>query len=118
MVLNCFIVDDEPLALELLASYVEKTPFLQLQGRYNSAVLALNEIHQKRPQLLFLDIQMPELSGLELSKMIDSEVKIIFTTAFAQYALEGFRADALDYLLKPFSYAEFLHAAQKGLKWF
>lgn len=118
MELNCLIVDDEPLALDLLENYVRRTPFLNLQGRCGSALEALQLIREKNTDLIFLDIQMPELSGLELSKILDRRIKVIFTTAFEQYALEGFRVDALDYLLKPISYSEFLKSANKALQWF
>lgn len=118
MELNCLIVDDEPLALDLLEVYVKRTPFLNLRGRCGSAVEVLQMLKEHPVDLIFLDIQMPELTGLELSRIIDRRVRIIFTTAFEQYALEGFRVDALDYLLKPISYPEFLRAANKALKWF
>lgn len=118
MELNCLIVDDEPLALDLLEAYVKRTPFLKLCGRCSSAVEVLQLLKEYAVDLIFLDIQMPELTGLELSRIIGEKVKIIFTTAFEQYALEGFRVDALDYLLKPVSYPEFLKAANKALKWF
>lgn len=118
MELNCLIVDDEPLALDLLESYVERTPFLRLVGRCGNAVGVLSLLREKSVDIIFLDIQMPGLNGLELSKLIDPGVKVIFTTAFEQYALEGFRVDALDYLLKPISYPEFLKAANKALAWF
>jgi Response regulator of the LytR/AlgR family len=118
MMINCLIVDDEPLALDLLESYVRKTPFLNLIGRCNNAVAAMEMIHQGGIDLLFLDIQMPELNGLELSKMIGDKPKVIFTTAFQQYALDGYKVNALDYLLKPISYQEFLQAANKAVKWF
>lgn len=118
MELNCLIVDDEPLALDLLEVYVKRTPFLHLQGRCGSAVEVLQVLGEVEADLIFLDIQMPELTGLELSRMIGDQVKIIFTTAFEQYALEGFRVDALDYLLKPVSYPEFLKSANKALRWF
>ncbi|MBQ4280255.1 MAG: response regulator transcription factor [Rikenellaceae bacterium] len=118
MTLNALIVDDEPLALGLLESYVERTPFLQLAGSYGSAVDALEALRSGRIDLAFLDIQMPQLSGLELTRLIDAErTRVVFTTAFEQYALEGFRVDALDYLLKPISYPEFLRAANKALNW-
>ena len=116
MTLNCLIVDDEPLALELLESYVSRTPFLHLVDRCDSAVKALSVIEETPVDLIFLDIQMPELNGLELSRLVGNKVKIIFTTAFEQYAIEGFRVDALDYLLKPFNYSEFLRAATKALR--
>ena len=118
MILRCTIVDDEPLALGLLKNYVEKTPFLKLVGEYSSAVQAMKEMPELKVDLVFLDIQMPELNGLEYSKMIDSNTRIIFTTAFNQYAIDGYRVNALDYLLKPISYADFLQAAHKALKWF
>lgn len=118
MKLKCAIVDDEPLALGLLESYVEKTPFLELTGKYSSAVQAMKELPEKQTDLLFLDIQMPELNGLEFSKMVDSHTRIIFTTAFEQYAIDGYKVNALDYLLKPISYTDFLQAANKAVHWF
>ena len=118
MTIKCAIIDDEPLAVELLASYVEKIPFLELCGKYNNATDALHGIGEQPVDLLFLDIQMPELNGLELSKMIPESTRIVFTTAFNQYAVDGFRVNALDYLLKPISYADFLDACNKALQWF
>ena len=119
MILNCAIVDDEPLALELLQSYVEKTAFLRLAGKYSSAVQAMNEIPaHEEIHILFLDIQMPELNGLEFSHMVNPETRIIFTTAFGQYALDSYKVNALDYLLKPISYVDFLQTANKAVQWF
>jgi DNA-binding LytR/AlgR family response regulator len=118
MILSCAIVDDEPLALGLLQSYVEKTPFLKLAGKYSNAIQAMKELPDNEVDLLFLDIQMPELNGLEFSKMLPSHTRVIFTTAFGQYALDGYRVNALDYLLKPISYVDFLEAANKALQWF
>lgn len=118
MKLTCAIVDDEPFALGLLESYVKKTPFLELVGKYSSAVQAMKELSDKEINLLFLDIQMPELNGMEFSRMVDKRTRIIFTTAFSQYAVDGYRVNALDYLLKPISYADFLEAANKALQWF
>lgn len=118
MVIESLVVDDEPLASDLLAGYVEQTPFLHLAGACSSAVEALSILQQEKIDLLFLDIQMPQLNGLELSRMIGDRTRVVFTTAFEQYALEGFRVDALDYLLKPISYAEFLHAANKAQRYF
>jgi len=118
MNLTCAIIDDEPLAVSLLESYVNKTPFLTLQGKYNSAVLALVDLNADPVDLLFLDIQMPEISGMEFSRMLSStHTRIIFTTAFEQYALDSYKVNALDYLLKPISYADFLQSAQKALQW-
>ncbi len=116
----CFAVDDEPLALGLVCAFIEQTPFLRLAGRYASAVAALSALHeQPEVRLLFLDIKMPDLSGIELARvLLGSGQRVIFTTAFNHYALEGFRVDALDYLLKPFNYEEFLRAALKARAYF
>lgn len=118
MNLKCAIIDDEPLALDLLESYVHKTPFLELKGKYSSAVQALQDLSNQNIDLLFLDIQMPELNGLEFSKMIEPHTRIIFTTAFGHYAIDGYKVNALDYLLKPISYLDFLQAANKAVQWF
>ncbi|WP_321479991.1 LytTR family DNA-binding domain-containing protein [uncultured Bacteroides sp.] len=118
MMLNCAIIDDEPLALSLLESYVNKTPFLKLIGKYSSAMQAMKELPTNEIDLLFLDIQMPELNGLEFSQMVDPNTRIVFTTAFGQYALDGYKVNALDYLLKPISYVDFLQASNKALQWF
>ncbi|WP_375374082.1 LytR/AlgR family response regulator transcription factor [Hymenobacter aerilatus] len=118
--LRCIAVDDEPLALGLVCAFVEQTPFLDLVGRYSSAVEALQGLHQLPDiDLIFLDIQMPDLSGLELARVLDrgrpgTGPRIIFTTAYNQFALDGYRVDALDYLVKPFNYEEFLRAATKA----
>ncbi len=116
--IKCLIVDDEPLALDLIESYVNKTPFLQLAGRCSSAFKAMELMAAQKVDLIFLDIQMPGLTGLDFSKSLQNGPRIIFTTAYSQYAVEGFKADALDYLVKPFNYTEFLKAAQKAFTWF
>ncbi|MCL5127710.1 LytTR family DNA-binding domain-containing protein [Algibacter sp. L4_22] len=116
--ITCVIVDDEPMALNLVESYVKKTPFLELKQKCSSAIEAMEFIKEHPVDLLFLDIQMPDLTGLEFSKMLPKETRVIFTTAFDQYALDGFKVEALDYLLKPFDYAEFLAAANKANTWF
>ena len=118
MTIKCAIIDDEPLAAGLLESYAKKTPFLHLIGTYGSAIEAMKELRDHPAQLLFLDIQMPELSGIEFAKILPPETKIIFTTAFQQYAIEGYKVSALDYLMKPVSYEDFLKAANKALEWF
>ena len=115
MTLTCFIIDDEPLALALLESYVSKTPFLKQTGKFSSAIAAIDAVQNDVPDLLFLDIQMAELTGMEFARLVPEKTRIIFTTAFQQYALEGYKVNALDYLLKPFSYPEFLQAANKAL---
>lgn len=116
--ISCLIIDDEPLALDLLESYIKKTTFLQLNGRCTSAIEAIGRIHNETIDLLFLDIQMPELSGLEFSRTLSSNTKVVFTTAFSEHAVDGFKVNAIDYLLKPFNYEEFLKAANKAKEWF
>ena len=118
MTLNCIIVGDEPLALDLLESYVLKTPFLHPEGKYLSALQAMKDMADKQIDLIFLDIQMPGLNGMEFSRMVKPETRIIFITAFNQYALDSYRVNALDYLLKPVSYSDFVEAANKALQWF
>jgi len=118
MILKCAIVDDEPLALELLKSYVKKTPVLELNGAYSSAIEAMKMLPDNPVDLLFLDIQMPELNGLEFSHMVPENTRIVFTTAFGQYALDGYKVNALDYLLKPISYTDFLQSVNKAVQWF
>lgn len=118
MIITCAIIDDEPLAAGLLESYAKRTPYLDLRGSYNSAIQAMKDLRDNPVQLLFLDVQMPELSGLEFAKILPKETKVIFTTAFSQYALEGYKANALDYLLKPISYEDFLISTDKALEWF
>ncbi|MGN6639268.1 MAG: LytR/AlgR family response regulator transcription factor [Mucilaginibacter sp.] len=120
MILDCIAVDDEPLALGLVCKFIEQTPFLNLVGKYSGAVEALKAIHSQKVALIFLDIQMPDLNGIELARVLDKgtdKPRIIFTTAYNQFALEGYKVDALDYLLKPFNYEEFLRAAQKALNY-
>lgn len=116
-ILKCCVIDDEPLASQLIASYVEKTPFLQLVGTYASAQEAIKRILEKDIDLVFLDIEMPQLNGLEFAKIIPPTTRIIFTTAYDKYAIQGFKVDTLDYLLKPISYDEFLTAASKAQRW-
>jgi DNA-binding LytR/AlgR family response regulator len=116
--ISCLIVDDEPMARNLVESYVHKTPFLDLKGKCSSAIEAMEFLKTTPVDLLFLDIQMPDLTGIEFSKMLPKETRVIFTTAFDEYALDGFKVEALDYLLKPFDYAEFLAAANKASTWF
>ena len=121
MKLNCIAVDDEPLALGLVCKFVEQTPFLNLVGQYPSAVEALKAILAQKIDLIYLDIQMPDLNGIELARVVgvgQEKPRIIFTTAFEKYGVEGYKVDALDYLLKPFNYEEFLRTATKALSYF
>ena len=116
MTINCAIIDDEPLAAEMLASYAAKTPFLNLVGVYNSAVEAIRTLRSEPVDLLFLDIQMPELRGLEFATILPPETFIIFTTAFDRYAIDSYKVNTVDYLLKPIAYDNFLKAADKALR--
>ena len=116
--IRCIIVDDEPLAVEMLAGYVRRTPSLELTGTFTDSVLALSEIGSSMPDLVFMDIQMPDLNGLELSKLLPSETKIVFTTAFKEYAFESYEVGAVDYLLKPIKDQKFIEAVAKAEKWF
>jgi DNA-binding LytR/AlgR family response regulator len=118
MKLRCVVIDDEPLAVELMESYVRKTPFLELVGSYGDGASAFATLRDNPVELLLCDIQMPGLNGMELSRMLPEQTRVIFTTAFSRYAIEGFRVRAIDYLLKPISYADFLTAARKALEWF
>ena len=119
MNLNCVIIDDEPLAQELIKSYVEKTAFLNLTGVYSNAVQAMQDMpNLGTVHLMFLDIQMPGLNGLEFSKLVDAQTRIVFTTAFGQYAPDSYKVNALDYLLKPISYMDFMQAVNKAMHWF
>lgn len=118
MPLTCIIVDDEPLAVKLLESFVNKTPDLQLTGSFTDSVEAINVIKEQKPDLLFLDIQMPDLNGMELAHVIPTETKIIFTTAFKEYAYESYEVSALDFLLKPIRYNKFISAVEKARQWF
>ncbi len=113
--IKCLLIDDEPLALDLLEGYVKSTPFLKLVARCNSAIAAMEIIEKEDIDLIFTDIQMPNLSGMEFSKMIvEKGTKIIFTTAFEEFALESYKVNTIDYLVKPISYPEFFSAANKA----
>lgn len=112
--ISCVVVDDEPLALKLMADYVQKTPFLQLTEQTTDPMKALELVQQGVVDLLFLDIQMPELTGLQLMKIIAHKCKVIVTTAYPDYALEGYEFDVIDYLLKPITFDRFLVAAHKA----
>jgi two-component system LytT family response regulator len=114
--LRSIAIDDEPLALKQMCSYIEKTPFLELVADCRDAFEATEKIRQLVPDLLFVDINMPGLSGLELVRSLIQPPIVVFTTAYSQYAIEGFQVDAVDYLLKPISYTDFLKAANKALK--
>ena len=118
MKINCIIVDDEPLALDLMERYVSQTPFLNLVARCETAAEVLFNVNIKDVDLIFMDIQMPNLSGIELSRSLDDDIMVIFVTAYDNYAVEGFKVNAVDYLLKPISYQNFLDSASRALKLF
>ena len=118
MPLSCIIGDDEPLAVKLLESFVTKTPDLTLLASFTDSVEAINAVKEQKPNLLFLDIQMPDLNGMELAHMIPSETRVIFTTAFKEYAFESYEVRALDFLLKPIRYNKFLAAIDKAKEWY
>ena len=114
--IRAIAIDDEPLALQLVTGYIKKTPFLELMGEFDNPISAMEFLDQNVVDLIFLDIQMPDLIGTDFARTLNQGPKIIFTTAYEKYALEGFRLEAVDYLLKPFGYDEFLIAAQKARK--
>lgn len=118
MNLRVIAIDDEPLALQLIKGYIQKTPFLELVDTFDNPLDAMEFLAHEQVDLLFLDIHMPDLSGTEFTRILTSPPKIIFTTAYEKYALEGFKLNAVDYLLKPFSYEEFLKAAIKAQNMF
>lgn len=115
--LKCIVIDDEPLARELIKSYVEKTPSLQLQGYYESAAEAIKSVVAGETDIVFLDIEMPMLNGIDFAEVIPRRTRIIYITAYERYALQGFKVNALDYLLKPVSYPEFMKAVGKAINW-
>jgi two-component system LytT family response regulator len=112
--LHCLVVDDKPLALDILTDYVANVPFLHLAGRSENPLEALNWVSERRVDLIFLDIQMPQLTGLQFLQALDRRAQVILTTAYADYALAGFEHDVIDYLLKPISFERFYQAAQKA----
>jgi len=113
MSIKCAIVDDEFLAREYLSDYISKIPFLELVGTYNSPLKIIDTIKNKEIELLFLDIQMPDITGIDFLKSIEYRPNVIITTAFKEFALEGFELNVVDYLLKPFSFDRFLKAVDK-----
>jgi len=116
--ITCIIVDDEPLAVKLLESFVDKTPQLKLERSFTDSVEALAWLREHPIQLAFMDIQMPDMNGMELSHMLTGDTKIIFTTAFKEYAFESYEVSAIDFLLKPIRYNKFIAAVEKAEQWF
>jgi two-component system, LytTR family, response regulator LytT len=118
MKMRCLVIDDEPLALQQMAAYVRKTPDLELAAECVSAFDAIAALQQTEIHLMFVDINMPDLNGMDLVKSLAECPLVIFTTAYSEYAVEGFKVDAIDYLLKPISYADFVKAANKARQLF
>jgi len=118
MKIKCLAIDDEPLALVQINSYIEKTPFLESVALCHSAFEAMDYLANNDVDLMFVDINMPDLNGMDFVKSLAQKPQVIFTTAYVEYAMEGFQVDALDYILKPISYANFLKSANKALTWF
>jgi two-component system LytT family response regulator len=116
--IKCLAIDDEPLALRQIVEYIKKTSFLELAGQCESAMRALDFLEKNRVDLMFVDINMPDLNGMDFVKSLENPPAIIFITAYSEYALEGFRVDAIDYLLKPISYGDFFKSVNKAKVWF
>lgn len=116
--ITCMIVDDEPLALKMLEGFVGRTPYLSLSGSFTDPVEALSRLRESPVDLLFLDIQMPDLDGLNLSRLVPPATRVVFTTAFKEYAFDSYEVNALDFLLKPIRYHKFLNSAEKARQWF
>lgn len=112
--LSCIIVDDEPIARKILHEFVDQVPFIDLQGKFENAVKAEAYLKTNAVDIIFLDIEMPKVSGLQFLQKLNIESMVILTTAFPQYALEGYELDIIDYLLKPFALSRFLKAVQKA----
>lgn len=114
--MRCIAIDDEPLALAQITGYISKTPFLELKAPCSNAIEAIEFLSQNDVELLFVDINMPGLNGLDFVRSLTKKPFVIFTTAYSEYAIDGFRVDAIDYLLKPIGYPDFLHSAEKALR--
>lgn len=112
--INCIAIDDEPLALKVIKEYSEKIPFIKLKETFTNPVDAKSYLDQTKTDLVFLDIQMPDCNGIEFYKSLTNKPAVVFTTAYKDFAVEGFNVDALDYLLKPFDYARFLKSVYKA----
>jgi DNA-binding LytR/AlgR family response regulator len=118
MKIRCIAIDDEPLALKQIGSYISKTPFFETIALCTGAIDALQYLNNNQVDLLFVDINMPDLNGMDFVKSLEQKIPVIFTTAYSEFAIEGFQVDALDYLLKPISYGHFLKSANKAKAWF
>jgi two-component system, LytTR family, response regulator len=115
--IKAIAIDDESFALEVIKSHASKVPFLELQAVFTDAILGLEYLKNQPVDLLFLDINMPDISGIDLAVLVPKETLVVFTTAYSDYAVKGFELDALDYLLKPFNLSRFLKSCQKAQEW-
>ena len=113
--MRCIAIDDEPLALRQISGYISKIPFLELAATFHSAVAAQEWLQQNEVDLIFVDINMPDMTGVEFVQSLDVPAMVIFTTAYAEYAIEGFKLSAIDYLLKPFGLKDITRASEKAL---
>jgi len=118
MKIKCLAIDDEPLALSQISSYIDKTPFLEKVALCQSAFEALEYLANNEVDLMFVDINMPDINGMDFVKSLEHKPQVIFTTAYSEYAFEGFKVDAIDYILKPISYDVFLKSVNKAKIWF
>jgi len=118
MKIKCLAIDDEPLALKQLSSYIENTPFLENVALCQSAFEAMEYLSRNEVELMFVDINMPDINGMDFVKSLTNRPQVIFTTAYSEYAMEGFQVDAIDYILKPISYSVFLKSVTKAKTWF
>ncbi len=118
MNIRCLAIDDEPFALKQIAGYIRETPFLELIGECYNAYEAMEILATRTIDLMFVDVEMPGISGMEFVKALSPTIPVIFTTAYSQYAVESYKVDAVDYLLKPVTYQDFLRAARKAQKLF
>lgn len=116
--IRCGIVDDEPLAVKLIENFIKRTPFLEHTLSFTDSIEAMTQLRERPVELLFLDIQMPDMDGIELARMLPAQTHIVFTTAFREYALESYDVEALDFLTKPLHYDKFMRATEKARRWF
>ena len=114
--INCIAIDDEPLGLNLISVYIKKTPQLNLCGAFTDPFKAIDFLKENKIDLMFLDIEMPDLSGIQFLKSLSNSPMVVFTTAYSQYAVDGFNLDAIDYLLKPIEFDRFLRAVNKAIE--
>lgn len=114
--IKCVVIDDEPMAVDILKEYIRKVPFLELCGDFNDPAIAIDQIRKIQPDVLFLDINMPDINGFDLLSIIETNCMVVFTTAYSEYAVRSFDFEVIDYLLKPIEFERFMKAAHKVKK--